>query len=122
MMLPDAIDHYPRGERIFRVGDRFRQFQPTAAVLERPPFVAAHPVAEERLWMRITFGDGPAPQSINGHADGRGPIGGYKFGETEDYLLLPAAPPLTPETRTATAAADNGGSLMVPTIGYYSGN
>ena len=34
-------------------------------------------------WMRITVSDQPGPAA----GDGSGPAGGYKYGETEDYLL-----------------------------------
>ena len=42
MVLPDAVDHDARGQRIVLVGDRVRQFQPAAALREeaarcRPP-------------------------------------------------------------------------------------
>jgi hypothetical protein len=41
------------------------------------------PTAKQRMWMRITLSDAPAPEA----GDGRGPATGYRFGETEDYLL-----------------------------------
>jgi uncharacterized repeat protein (TIGR01451 family) len=37
------------------------------------------------MWMRITLTDTPVASAQG--ADGSGPVGGYKFGETEDYLL-----------------------------------
>lgn len=50
-----------------------------------PAFGAANPTMGSDMWMRITLTDQPiAP--VNG-ADGSGPAGGYKYGETEDYLL-----------------------------------
>ena len=35
MPLPDAVDQHPRGQRIPRVGDRSRQLEPAAPLLER---------------------------------------------------------------------------------------
>ena len=39
---------------------------------------------DDPMWMRITLTDGPIDPA---HADGSGPLGGYPFGETEDYLV-----------------------------------
>ena len=42
------------------------------------------------MWMRVTLtapSDPPHGTFGPNLADGRGPIGGFKFGETEDYLL-----------------------------------
>jgi uncharacterized repeat protein (TIGR01451 family) len=50
-----------------------------------PAFGAANPTKGSDMWMRITLTDQPiAP--VNG-ADASGPASGYKYGETEDYLL-----------------------------------
>ena len=50
-----------------------------------PPFGAANLTKGSEMWMRITLTDQPiAP--VHG-ADGSGPTTGYKYGETEDYLL-----------------------------------
>ena len=50
-----------------------------------PPFGAANPTKGADMWMRITLTDHPIA-SVHG-ADGSGPATGYKYGETEDYLL-----------------------------------
>ena len=59
------------------------------------PYIAWTPMANTKLWMRITLSDMPAPTIIGGPADGRGPATGYHFGETEDYFLpgRPGEPP-----------------------------
>ncbi len=56
-----------------------------------PAFVAWNEKPGSDLWMRVTLSDSPAPS-----ADGSGPVGGYNFGETEDYRLeAVTAPPPT---------------------------
>src|SRR5579863_7558263 len=35
MLLPDAVDHHARSERVFRAGNGFRQLEPPTAFLER---------------------------------------------------------------------------------------
>lgn len=59
------------------------------------PYIARTPVANQRLWMRITLSEQPAPGSTLGPPDGRGPVTGYRFGETEDYIQpgRPGDPP-----------------------------
>ena len=55
MMLPDAVHHHARGERIVRVGDRFGQFQPAASVVN----VLGSPcerIAEETRWRVVSRG------------------------------------------------------------------
>ncbi|MGB1250574.1 MAG: GEVED domain-containing protein [Candidatus Promineifilaceae bacterium] len=64
-------------------------------VYATPAFVAAAGSADKSTWMRITLTKSP----INGHPetspptggnpDGRGPATGWRYGETEDYLLRP---------------------------------
>ena len=52
--------------------------------LATPAFWATLQAAQhEQMWMRITLSKTPAP--VQG--DGRGPASGYKYGETEDYLI-----------------------------------
>lgn len=46
-----------------------------------PPEMAFAPI-----WMRLTLSSEPAP-APGGMADGRGPAGGYIYGETEDFYL-----------------------------------
>ncbi len=50
-----------------------------------PPFRAANPTRGSDMWMRITLTDQPI--GLAQGADGSGPVGGYVYGETEDYLL-----------------------------------
>jgi uncharacterized repeat protein (TIGR01451 family) len=50
-----------------------------------PVFGAANPTKGQDMWMRITLTDQPIAPA-NG-ADASGPASGYKYGETEDYLL-----------------------------------
>ncbi len=50
-----------------------------------PPFLAANPTKGADMWMRVTLTDQPIGPAQG--ADGSGPVGGYKYGETEDYLL-----------------------------------
>ncbi len=54
------------------------------------PYHAGGPSA----WLRVTLSEQPAPtDTLTGRADGRGPAGGYQFGETEDYFVLTLWPP-----------------------------
>ncbi|MFN8489473.1 MAG: S8 family serine peptidase [Caldilineaceae bacterium] len=62
---------------------------PGQYTLTTPAFNAMLPPTQDKtLWMRITLSEGKAA-TIPGtaQADGRGPVNGYNFGETEDYLL-----------------------------------
>ena len=63
----------------FNVGAGFYTFT-------TPVFVGFRPtIGPPGMWMRITLTDTPVASTQG--ADGSGPVGGYKFGETEDYLL-----------------------------------
>jgi hypothetical protein len=62
------------------------------------PFFRSHNPPGQTVWMRITLTDVPINAANNGGpffnpADlgkgGSGPVGGYKFGETEDYFVHP---------------------------------
>lgn len=48
------------------------------------PVMVWNPDPEREMWLRVSLSDGETP-----HSDGRGPDGGYRLGETEDYLLPP---------------------------------
>jgi len=64
-----------------------------------PGFLAYNPDPAKPMWLRITISERPIEAP-----DGSGPVTGYDFGETEDYLLAGAQPSPTPTaTRTATA-------------------
>lgn len=58
-------------------------------------------------WARVTVAEAEAPTPLNtkgiAHGDGRGPAGGYLFGETEDYLIR-----LGNQTEAVTQGADLG--------------
>jgi hypothetical protein len=63
------------------------------------PFFRSHNPPGQAVWMRITLTDGPINAANHGGpfftpADlgkgGSGPTGGYQFGETEDYFILPS--------------------------------
>jgi len=52
------------------------------------PFVSWHdPNLPEELWLRITLSEQPWQESWGD--GGCGPADGYRYGETEDYLLIP---------------------------------
>jgi len=66
------------------------------AGLVTPPFRSINPPPGKPVWMRITLTDvpisaanhgGPFPNPADLGKGGSGPVGGYPFGETEDYLL-----------------------------------
>jgi hypothetical protein len=58
-----------------------------------PPFVCWHPpqgTDPAPIWMRITLSDTPWPPAGQSPLSGGcGPVGGYLYGETEDYYLCP---------------------------------
>lgn len=61
---------------------------PGTHTLTTPNFVSYNPTPEKPLWMRITLSGQYAPTAaVASGADGRGPSGGYAYGETEDYYL-----------------------------------
>ena len=70
------------------------------------PFFVVDAKPGECLWWRISLSDSPATA-----ADGRGPISGYKFGETEDYYTCfeptPTATPTEPIPPTHTPTPTN---------------
>lgn len=73
-------------------------------------FIAANSTPEKDLWLRLSLSDAPAP-----NADGRGPAGGYTYGETEDYRIegvlpkpdMPAPPALGPTDFTSAPEASH---------------
>jgi len=54
--------------------------------LVTPPFISYSPSPPISAWMRLSLTDAP-----NLGADGRGQSGGYEYGETEDFLMVPTA-------------------------------
>jgi hypothetical protein len=66
---------------------------PGVYTLLTPPFVSDNlSTLTNEMWMRITVSEAPAAIP----ADGRGPVTGFRFGETEDYYLTLPAPTPTP--------------------------
>jgi len=60
-------------------------------------FIPWNPNPAQPVWMRITLSDTPAS-----HADGRGPVTGYRYGETEDTRVEGVPTPTSTPTPTAT--------------------
>lgn len=61
---------------------------PGGVVWVTPLFPSFRPGGNQALWMRINMAESKAPKDpATGRADGRGPAAGYKYGETEDYIL-----------------------------------
>jgi hypothetical protein len=61
---------------------------PGGALWWTPWFYSLHGGNSRDTWMRITIAHTPAPPSPAGLPDGRGPAGGYVYGETEDYFVV----------------------------------
>ncbi len=75
--------------------------------LTTPSFAAMSTVNTDQ-WMRVTLSEAPAPAA----GDGRGLATGYRFGETEDYLVLREQQPCDePGTIFGTAYDGNGNPL-----------
>lgn len=88
-----------------------------------PRFLAWHPAgaATQEIWMRITLSEqrwpfsGATPASGYG---GAGPLGGYKFGETEDYYFMPDTK--QPQSDLGDAP-DSTNSWSMPMTAYPAG-
>ncbi|GAB4200943.1 MAG: hypothetical protein OHK0022_22520 [Roseiflexaceae bacterium] len=64
-----------------------------SAVFATPVFNSANFGQFREVWMRISIAETAAPLNpATGRADGRGPAGGYKYGETEDYYTVYVGP------------------------------
>lgn len=63
------------------------------------PFGAWNPEPDAPMWIRLTLSDIPINET---QEDGRGPVDGYLYGETEDYYYPEFAPPLPAPTDTPT--------------------
>lgn len=74
---------------------------PGVHVITLPAFVAWNEQPDDDMWMRVTLAESQAPA-----ADGRGPLGGYSFGETEDYRLESVGSPLPPALLPPLQAGD----------------
>lgn len=93
----DDILTCQQGKQMFTVAEWAVQDQALAGALapgsynfSTTPFMAMNPPSTKNpLWMRITLSEQKAPIAPGlGMADGRGDPNGYRFGETEDYLLV----------------------------------
>jgi hypothetical protein len=69
------------------------------------PFFRSHNPPGQTVWMRISLTDvhinaanngGPFSNPADLGKGGSGPAGGYQFGETEDYLVIPSVGIITP--------------------------
>jgi uncharacterized repeat protein (TIGR01451 family) len=67
-------------------------YYPSNPAMMTPTFVSISPPLGQTIWMRITLTDVPVSAT---NSDGSGPVGGYCYGETEDYLWQ-AKGPATP--------------------------
>jgi len=74
---------------------------PGTHIITLPAFVAWNEQPDDDMWMRVTLAESQAPA-----ADGRGPLGGYSFGETEDYRLESVGSPLPPASIPPLQASD----------------
>jgi uncharacterized repeat protein (TIGR01451 family) len=74
------------------------------------------------MWMRITLTD--TPVALAQGADGSGPVGGYAYGETEDYLLqLPrVAKPVEITPVEITPGLGTGAEICVSKFHDLNGN
>lgn len=60
--------------------------------IKLPVFFPYNQAPDQPLWARVTLADIRAPLDTNTQiADGRGPLEGYLYGETEDYLIQPTS-------------------------------
>ncbi len=65
--------------------------------LQTPVFLPHNKTPGLPTWLRITLATQPAPLGPDGSPpDGRGPVNGYTFGETEDYWI-PGVEPVIPK-------------------------
>ncbi len=91
-----------------------------------PSFTCWHPTTTGNLdpmWMRITISEVPwvlSPSSIAPPAGGSGPSGGYKYGETEDYLIQPLREPV-PAQYDWGDAPDDARTGGYPTLSMHGG-
>jgi hypothetical protein len=77
-------------------------------------FRSSHPDYNQLIWMRMTL---TAAQISS--ADGSGPANGYRYGETEDFLLT------NHDSSAANLSALSGGSdekyQLMPNVSYFTG-
>ena len=93
-----------------------------------PPFLAADSstLPDKLRWLRVSIADQQAPaNSSSQKADGRGPQGGYRFGETEDYPVKfepPAEPKLSMTKQADLSVVNPGGQIEYSITIVNSGN
>ncbi|MEZ4862445.1 MAG: GEVED domain-containing protein [Caldilineaceae bacterium] len=77
-------------------------------------------------WLRVSIADQPAPRdATTQRADGRGPPTGYRFGETEDYIVKfepPAEPRLEMIKQADVSVVNPGGVIEYSITLVNSGN
>ncbi len=77
---------------------------PGAFVLAMPVMVYQQ-TAGDPFWIRVSIAEQLAPlDPVTGRADGRGPVLGYAFGETEDYLYPQTNFQAAPTTQCGSGA------------------
>ncbi|MFQ5341266.1 MAG: GEVED domain-containing protein [Anaerolineae bacterium] len=70
------------------VQDHLATLEPGLQDLLLPAFPVYNPTPHLPIWARVTLAEQPAPLNPDSsRADGRGPEAGYRYGETEDYLI-----------------------------------
>ena len=60
------------------------------SAMTTPPFTSIAPSPGQATWMRVSLTDVPVASA---NSDGSGPVNGYAYGETEDYLIQPCCTP-----------------------------
>ena len=88
-----------------------------------PPFESWQPPTggADPLWLRITISEQPWSPTLGGPGvGGAGSVGGYKYGETEDYYVRPHAEP-TPVKYDWGDAPDGAGAPGYPTLAASDG-
>ena len=86
-----------------------------------PDFASWHPLSQDDrnpLWMRITLSE--VPLDVTVLSGGAGPEQGYRYGETEDYLIYPHFDPVE-EKLDWGDAPDDANSPNYPTLAVNNG-
>ncbi|MFQ5857048.1 MAG: GEVED domain-containing protein, partial [Anaerolineae bacterium] len=95
---------------------------PGLHVVALPAFLPHNPTPDQDLWARITLSEAPAPvNGVTGLADGRGPDEGYRYGETEDYLI-PGRPAVDIHKTVDLRHVGLGGALTYTVTVHNGGN
>jgi hypothetical protein len=89
--------------------------------LTTPSFLCWHPNTQgslDPIWIRITISEQPWNAILA--SGGAGPEDGYKYGETEDYLVVPKGEP-TPTGYDWGDAPDDPKAMAYPTLAVHNG-